>query len=243
MYIAGDFDALDPSTGKLGLEPAEKRRSWIAAIDRAGTVRWAKLLEPMESRFVVDIAVAGDRIFVTSTANQDLIVDAYDRSGARVATRTLPVDGLTVSIAPQADGVVLGVPNHSSVIALDRTLATRWERTVPALVHAIASSHDGIFIGGSTTGGVTWNGVTIPRAPDGENDAYVARLTPDGEPDWISVARGPGAANTNALAASGDVIWAAGGFDGPIVFGVADPLRGEADGIQSGFAIELKQTR
>jgi hypothetical protein len=241
LYVVGSFGSSDPSTGALGLTAADGRSAWIAAIDRGGKVRWAKPFEPASYRFVVSVAVSGDRVYALSTSHEDLIVDAYDRSGARVATRTLPVDGLGASVAPLGDGVLIG--DNLRVFALDRSLATRWDHEVPALVHAVATSSDGIFIGGSTTGGFTWNGVTIARAQDDENDAYVARLTLDGEPDWISVGRGKGPANTNALAASGDVVWAAGSFDGPIVFGVADPLRGEPHGIQSGFAIELKQTR
>jgi hypothetical protein len=242
LYVVGTFGSSDPSTGKLALQPIEGRSGWIAAIDRHGALRWAKLFEPISDRFVIGVTMSGDRVYAISSSEHDLIVDAYDRAGARVATRTLPGGDVHTTIAPLGDGVLLELPS-SQLLALDRALATRWERSPGLPASAIATTRDGIFLGGATFGGFSFGDVSIPRAAKGSADAYVARLTAGGDPDWIAIGRGGGDAGTSALAASGDVVWAVGAFMDPIVFGAADPLPGERDGIQSGFAIELKQTR
>jgi hypothetical protein len=242
LYVVGNFGSSDPTTGALGLAPADGRTAWVAAIDGRGQVQWAKLLDKTaDLRFAEGVAVAGDRAYVITTVAQDAILDVFDRAGAQVATRKLQDLGSAPSIAPLGDGVVI-MDRSGRLLALDRALATRWQHGPSMLGDAIATSDRGIFVAGAA-GHIEWNGVTYPDPADGELDAFVARMSLDGEPDWISVGRSKGAASTRALAASGDVVWAAGAFMEPIVFGVADPLPGERDGIQSGFVVELKQTR
>jgi hypothetical protein len=138
-------------------------------------------------------------------------------------------DGNTIVVGSFAGGIHFGGPsaplmsvgmNDIFVAKVDSNGSAKWKQqfgdTNDQRATGVAVDSTGnIYVSGRFEGALTWGGATLTSK--GETDAFVAKLTPEGEPGWIHQFGDASAQGAEAVAVdNGDNVLLTGWFNGSI---------------------------
>jgi hypothetical protein len=236
IYVSGG------TQGALGGPNAGGQDLYVRKYNTRGELQWTRqfgtpendqtAIGGLDARHGLVVIGGGVRAALPGqawTGLQDAFVRAYDRNGNLLWTRQFgsPVDERVRHVAMAKDGSIfvsgqtrgglMGQPNLGStdafVLRLDPDGTVRWLRQfgTSGIDEAIgvAVIKDAVYVTGVTTG-------VFPgqASAGGDFDSFVARLTLDGDIEWITQFGTPGSDGAWKIGVAGPTIFVSGNTDG-----------------------------
>ena len=209
-YVTGHFQSTDAVAGGTKLPNAGDYDIFVAKYDRDGNLLWIRTAGGAGYDYGHGIAVDG---------KGDVVVAGAVGSGAMFGDKTLTGSRTIFCAKYDADGKLIWVRGT--------------EGKGGGSAHGVAlDAADNIYLGGSISGEGTLGTRMFSTKTQA---AFVARLRPDGEADWIITQPGMPSAGAHEISAdAGGRVWIAGMFKGSVAFG-SETFRSMGDKDNDGF--------